>query len=333
MAGISISRTLRVICLWLILAYVSFPQDIKKIQVYVSATDKYGRYLNELNKEDLQVLVENREQKIIDFLSEAEPATIGFLVDLSASMTTQNNSKNSLVKLYAEGIESFVKKSNPENEYFVIAFAQKTYSITDISSNKSNLGQTLDSALNAKPKGNTAFFDAVYDGVKKVESGKHRKKVLIACSDGMDNSSRKTGDEIKKLLKQQQALLFYGVSFFYRDSSGVLGSQLMDNFSSVTGGKSFYIGGIGYVGSFTTFKKPSEMQAVATEVFDLLAKELNTQYRVTFEVETVVGKDDYQSLSLKVKSPTIEIIGKNGKREKSKIFVRARNGFYPSMAN
>ena len=54
----------------------------------------------------------------------------------------------------------------------------------------------------AVPKGQTALLDAIYMGVSKMKDAHNSKKALLIISDGGDNHSRYTENEIKSMVKE-----------------------------------------------------------------------------------------------------------------------------------
>jgi len=160
------------------------------------------------------------------------------------------------------------------------------------------------------PKGNTAFYDSVYAAIDKAESGKYQKKILIAFSDGQDNSSFSYKiDDVTKSLKQSD-VLFYGISYS-KDSNSLIGSiqgaAFLDAFSNLTGGKSFF--------PKTTNEIPG--------VFDRIALELKSQYQVGFQVANFLKPDKWREIKIKV-TPVSD-----GNKQ-IKVQPRARIGFYPT---
>jgi Ca-activated chloride channel homolog len=68
----------------------------------------------------------------------------------------------------------------------------------------------LDKLTLVETRGNTALYDACYLGVENVQRGTHPKKALLLISDRQDNNSRYTFDNLRRLLKDSDVVL-YGV--------------------------------------------------------------------------------------------------------------------------
>ena len=68
------------------------------------------------------------------------------------------------------------------------------------------LRRALFDAITAR--GRTALYDAVAQGLQYADAGMHERKVLIAVSDGGDNASTATFDEIVRQAQRSNALIY-----------------------------------------------------------------------------------------------------------------------------
>ena len=113
-----------------------FKVDVETVFVKVSVTDPLNRYVTGLEKEHFKVYEDNIEQTISHFSQEAAPISVGIIFDVSASMKDNNNirkAKNAIIR--------FLQSGNPEDEYFLVTFNNKTnlaQSFTDQSSSLQN---------------------------------------------------------------------------------------------------------------------------------------------------------------------------------------------------
>src|SRR4051812_21318486 len=83
---------MRIILTLLCLLIVIFPLTLRaqtdgqtRISVPVSVSDREGRYISGLKKDDFTVLQNGKEQKIVSFATEDEPVSIALLIDTSES--------------------------------------------------------------------------------------------------------------------------------------------------------------------------------------------------------------------------------------------------------
>lgn len=172
--------------------------DVEMVLVPVTVTDTKNHPVVDLAENDFKLFEGDREKKIQYFNSEDAPLSIGILVDLSSSM----GSKFDAVR---EAAEEFFKNANPEDDYFVITFADKPKLLANTTQSYEEIQGALGAA---KPKGNTALADAIYMGLAKLRSARYPRKALLVISDGGDNNSRHSLRQIKHLARESDAEIY-----------------------------------------------------------------------------------------------------------------------------
>ena len=93
-------------------------------------------------------------------------------------------------------------------------------------------------------KGRTALLDAIYLAINQMKEASNTKKALLVISDGGDNSSRYTGREIKRLVKEADVQIyaigiFEPVSSRGRTPEELSGPSLLTEIAEQTGGRQF----------------------------------------------------------------------------------------------
>src|SRR5947208_12202191 len=116
-----------------------------------------------------------------------------------------SGSMNSKIERAREAVKEFFKTANPQDEFFMIAFADKPHEISDFTQSTEDVEGKL---LFTLPKGRTALLDAIYLGISKMRQAKYPKKSLLIISDGGDNHSRYTEGEIKSLVKEADVMIY-----------------------------------------------------------------------------------------------------------------------------
>src|SRR6201997_283273 len=161
--------------------------DVSLVLVPVTITDPMNRLVTGLDKENFEVYENKQEQELRTFSSEDAPVSIGVIFDMSGSMSSK-------IERAREAVIEFFKTANPQDEFFLIAFADKPEEISDFTQSVDDLQGKL---VYTVPKGRTALLDAIYLGISKMRQAKYPKKSLLIISDGGDNHSRYTEGEIK----------------------------------------------------------------------------------------------------------------------------------------
>src|SRR5437879_6448303 len=95
------------------------------VLVPVTVTDPMNRLVTGLDKENFQVYEGKEQQDLRHFSSEDAPISLGVIFDMSGSMSSK-------VERAREAVTEFFKTANPQDEFFMIAFADKPEEISDL---------------------------------------------------------------------------------------------------------------------------------------------------------------------------------------------------------
>ena len=93
----------------------------------VSVTDILNRPVTGLEKDNFKVFEGKRQQDLRTFSSEDTPVSLGVIFDTSGSMSTK-------IDRAREAVVEFFTAANPQNEFFMIAFADKPEELSDFTS-------------------------------------------------------------------------------------------------------------------------------------------------------------------------------------------------------
>ena len=172
--------------------------DIDVVLVPVTVTDLKNRPVMDLDKQDFMLLEGNSEEQIQYFGTEDSPISVGVLVDLSGSM------KNKIDNV-RQAVDQFFNNANPEDDYFVVTFANRPALLADTTRSIATIQSQL---ATMEAGGNTALADAIYMGVLKLRSAKYRRKALLIISDGGDNYSRYNLREVRSLAMESDVQIY-----------------------------------------------------------------------------------------------------------------------------
>src|SRR4029079_10317165 len=126
------------------------------------------------------------------------------------------------------------------DEYFLVEFANRPEVAADFTTDVTKLQNKL---LLAPAKGMTAMYDSVYLGLEKLKQGSNPKKALLLITDGEDNRSRYTFQNVKDFVKEQDVQI-YGIGIVDDWSSqlgaGKAGRAMVEELAEITGGHAFF---------------------------------------------------------------------------------------------
>jgi len=149
-------------------------------RISITATDDSGRWIRDLRKQDVAVYEDGIRRPVLGVQSDTDtPISIGIVVDTSGSMEWK-------LAAAQNALRHFVRTLNPRDQFFLIAFSNRAFVLQNFTDNPANLNRAI-GLLHAY--GRTALYDAVVQGLRKVERGRWPKKALLVMTDGMDNSS------------------------------------------------------------------------------------------------------------------------------------------------
>jgi len=155
-----------------------FTVDVETIVVNVLVTDRNGKPLTGLQKENFRIFEDGEEQVVQNFFPVDAPFSVGLLLDTSYSTVGK------LARIQNSAIE-FLDQIHPDDEVMVISFDDDVYLDTDFTRNK----QAVERAIKMTRSGrSTQLFESVYLGLQQLREQPHRK-VMVLFTDGVDTTS------------------------------------------------------------------------------------------------------------------------------------------------
>jgi len=201
------------------------------VLVSVAITDEYNRPVVGLDQENFQLFENKRPQAIKNFSSEDTPVSIGILLDTSGSMSYK-------LERAREAVLQFCEEANPQDEFFLITFADSPQLTRDFTARADTLANDL---LTLRSKGKTSLLDAVSMGLTKMRTARYARKALLIISDGGDNHSRFTEKDVKAAARESDVTIYAVGTYDHWISTEEesLGPELLADLADATGGQSF----------------------------------------------------------------------------------------------
>jgi len=272
-------------------------KQVDEVNVVFTVTDKRGKFVTDLKKDDFQVLDDKKPaQSIRSFRAETNlPLRVGLLIDAS-------NSIRDRFKFEQEAAIEFLNQIvRQQDEAFVLGFD----TTPEVTQNFTNSAEALAKGVRMlRPGGGTALYDAVYyacrDEIMAKDKGKYEtRRAIILLSDGDDNQSRVSRDEAVEMAQKAEVII-YTIS---TNTSGqkLKGDKVLEYFAEETGGRAFF---------------PFKIQDVS-DAFSQIQDELRSQYALSYKPADLQMNGKYHS---------IQILADNKKYK-----VRSRKGYYAPM--
>jgi len=270
--------------------------SVDLVLVPVTITDDFNRPVIGLEQENFQVFENKKPQEIKDFSSVDAPISVGIILDTSGSMAYK-------LERARDAVIQFCNIANPQDEFFMITFADAPRLVTDFTTNTEEIENDL---LTVQSHGRTSLLDAIYLGLRKMRSARYPRKALIIISDGGDNHSRYSERDIRAAVKEADVMIYAIGTYdgYVTTQEELLGPELLRSITSVTGGRTF------------TLTDPKDMPQVTRAI----GTQLRHQYVIAYEPQAKPHDGKWHKISVKLRLP----------RKLNNLFlhVDARAGYY-----
>lgn len=256
-----------------------FRTDTRLVVLNASVFDAAGHFLPSLPQEAFHVFENGTPQRISLFRREDVPISLGLVVDRSPSMAAKRDR-------VASAALALIRASHPEDEAFVLNFDEDAYLDQDFTSDIAKLEhglRLLDSARG------TAIRDALRLAVTHLKQrGAREKKVALVVTDGEDNSSRLSIEQLVRMAQQNEVIVFaIGLLGNEEPSAAARARRDLDLLTRSTGGRAWYPDQV------------REVEGIAREV----AHEIRNQYILGYTPADQPADGSYRRIQVRVDVP------------------------------
>lgn len=273
-----------------------FTTDTRLVVVHASVLDKNGKLVTNLAESAFKVQENGADQAITLFRREDLPVSMGIIIDNSGSM------RDKRAKVAAASLD-LIRASNPQDEVFVVNFNDDAYLDQSLTNDIKKLEQALE---RYDTKGGTAMRDAIAMSIDYVkDKGKKDKKVLMVVTDGNDNTSNISLEDLVRKAQQADVLIY---------SIGILGEEepreakrarrALHDLAIASGGVEYYP------------KDLAEIDRITPEV----AHDIRNQYTIGYTPTNAALDGTFRKINVIVNSA-------------GKPTVRSRNGYYATASH
>src|SRR6187397_1203729 len=143
--------------------------DTELVSFEVTATDKHGKAVPNLRKEDFRFLEDGVERPIEFFqpikkTDQGRPLTVVFALDVSGSMTEPE------IARLRSAMQIFISRLADYNSYFaVVSFAMEVRTLQTFTNQKERLERSFEKLVRDQGGLSTHAYDAVDDAIRLIE--------------------------------------------------------------------------------------------------------------------------------------------------------------------
>ena len=198
----------------------------------VIVTDKPDQYVGDLKQDQFTVYDNGRKVAVEFFSTEDTPVTVGLVIDASSSVRKK-------VGDIIAASAAFARSSNPDDELFAVYFNDDVQDALPergmlLASDAAGLHQALHTLV---PEGRTSLYDGLIHALDRLASGTRTRKALVLISDGGDNASTATLEQVLAKARTSNAAIYtIGV---YDDYDLDKNPGVLQSIAKSTGGERF----------------------------------------------------------------------------------------------
>jgi VWFA-related protein len=268
--------------------------DVSRVNMLFTVSDKKGRFITDLTKDDFEVFESKKPQSIIEFAAETDlPLRLAILIDTSNSIRERFHFQQEAATAF---IDSTVRPR--EDKAMVVSFDTAAELVTDLTDNISQLEKAVQSL---RPGGGTSLYDAVFfacrEKLMQDQPLYKFRRAMVVLSDGEDNQSHYTRDQALEMAQKADVTIYtISTNITHIETDG---DKVLRYFASETGGQVFF-----------PFKATDLNQS-----FENISNELRHQYNVFYRPEPLKVDGLYHAVDIRVKN-------------RKDLIVRCRKGYY-----
>lgn len=256
-----------------------FHAETRLVVLNVSVRNAHGEIVTTLDRQAFTVYENGKRQPVSVFRRDDIPVSVGLLIDNSGSMRAARP------RVEAAAL-AFANASHPDDELFVVDFADKARVDVPFTSERAVLERSI---ARVDAIGGTAMRDAVDVGERYLrDCGKRDRRALLIITDGNDNASSITLDRIEREA-QQRDIVIYAIGVFGREDPAAANhaKKALDQLTGRSGGLSYYPSTI------------DQVESVALEI----AHQIRHQYTVAYSPTDPRLDGSYRTIQVKMNGP------------------------------
>jgi Ca-activated chloride channel family protein len=255
-----------------------FHVESRLVVVDVTVHGAGGALVPNLDRTAFKVYENGKPQPIAIFMGDNVPVSVGIVIDNSGSMRDRRS------RVEAAAL-AFARASNPKDEMFVVNFADKARVDVPFTSDERALEAGV---ARVDAIGGTALRDAIdLAETYLVEHATRDRKVILVITDGNDNASMVSSDQVRKRAELHD-IAVYAIGLPHRNpSTAAHARHELDDLTESTGGIARHVATI------------DEADGTAVE----MAREIRQRYTVAYSPVNAALDGSYRKIRVVVKAP------------------------------
>lgn len=187
--------------------------DTQFVEVPIVVTDKSGKPILTLNKNNFVIYEDGKKQEVTDFLTTAAPFEVAILLDTSGSTRSD-------LALIQRAAENFIASLRPGDRVAIVSFKSvvednRAFAEPEILSELTDDRTKLKDALSrVKTSNGTPYYDALLEISEKIFKDKPKnefqgRRALVALTDGVDSVSSSDFSEASEMFSERGIVSYF----------------------------------------------------------------------------------------------------------------------------
>lgn len=257
-----------------------FSSQVNLVEVYASVTDAQGKIVENLAREDFEVLEDGERQDVSAFTAGEFPLSVALAIDRSFSMTPDR------LAAAKTAARLFLGDLRPEDQAMVVAVGSEIETVAPLSIDRS----THYAAVAKLDRwGTTSLYDAIVASIDAIQPARGRR-ALVLLSDGDDRYSHASAADALARARSADVLI-YPIAF------GDRRPPIFAELAALTGGRSALV----------------RDARTLPQTLAGIARELRHQYLIGYTPRRPLDHPgEWRSITVRVKRPTLQVRARDG---------------------
>ena len=272
----------------------SFKASVDLVRIAAVVRDRKGRFVQDLNARDFEVVDAGQSRAIADFRSDLAGVSVAVLFDVSGSMEGQlPNAREA-----AAHVLSWLDTTRDEAAIFT--FDTQLQEVTPFTTGLKTVPSSMSRVV---PFGATSLHDAIAQTARHAGEREGRRRAVVVLTDGADTASRLQPSEVSAIASEIDVPVYvFGIvpsidnptedTATNSIARSALGGALAD-LASWTGGHAFVA------------STPAQRSIAARQIID----ELRHQYLIAFESS---GRPGWHPLVVRARNKDVIVRSRSG---------------------
>jgi len=170
----------------------TFKAGVDLVRVAAVVRDHKGRFVQDLNANDFEILDGGQKRSITDFRRDTGGVSVALLFDVSGSMEGHLSSAR-------EAATHVLSWLDARDEAGVFTFDTQLQQSGAFTRSLKALPEQLSSVV---PFGATSLHDAIAETARRVAEREGRRRAVVVLTDGNDNASRLTPEQVSAIASE-----------------------------------------------------------------------------------------------------------------------------------